>query len=94
MCIGLSKLAGKVMHVNICIDMKKTEYLYVNFFNKTATVTFKISVSTGILRKRILVRVKSKNHVRIMNEVSANSGGMSVSFGMRSNLWLFVKITC
>ena len=94
MCIGLSKLAGKVMHVNICIDMKKTEYLYVNFFNKTVTVTFKISVSTGILRKRILVRVKSKNRVRIMNEVSANSGEMSVSFGMRSNLWLFVKITC
>ena len=82
------------MRVNICIDMKKTEYLYVNFFNKTVTVTFKISVSTGILRKRILVRVKSKNRVRIMNEVSANSGEMSVSFGMRSNLWLFVKITC
>ena len=82
------------MRVNICIDMKKTEYLYVNFFNKTVTVTFKISVSTGILRKRILVRVKSKNHAHIMNEVSVNSGETSASFGMRSNLWLFVKITC
>ena len=82
------------MRVNICIDMKKTEYLYVNFFNKTVTVTFKISVFTDILKKRILVRVKSKNRVRIMNEVSANSGETSASFGMRLNLWLFVKIIC
>ena len=82
------------MRVNICIDMKKTEYLYVNFFNKTVTVTFKISVFTDILKKRILERVKSKNRARIMNEVSANSGETSASFGMRLNLWLFVKIIC
>ena len=82
------------MRVNICIDMKKTEFLSVNFFNKTVIATFKISVSTDIHRKRMLVRAKSKNRVHIMKKVSANSGEMSVSFGMRSNQWLFVKTLC
>ena len=70
------------MHVNICIDMKKTEYQFVNSINKTVIAIYKNSVFTDIRRKRIPILAKSKSHARIMNVASANLVEMSASFGM------------
>ena len=81
-CIGSNKPAGREMHVSICIDMKKTEYQFVNSINKTVIATSKNSVFIDIRRRRIPILAKSRSHARIMNEAFANLVEMSASFGM------------
>ena len=81
-CIGSNKPVGRETRASICIDMKKTEYQFVNSINKMVIATSKNSVFTDTRRKKIQIQAKSKSHVHIMNVASANLAEMSASFGM------------